>query len=98
MGQKRDMHLHYVQGQQCNTTTKPLCVYITITEHLSLVPRPLPPEERPGTHCLCMCKIFRYIFRIKLCALPCSYTEIILIKNTELSLFSDNLTCRTLLG
>ena len=20
----------------------------------SLVPRPLPPEERPGTHCSCM--------------------------------------------
>ena len=35
----------------------------------SLVPRPLPPEERPGTHCLRMRDIFRYIFRKKLRAL-----------------------------
>ena len=42
----------------------------------SLVPRPPPPpptEERPGTHCLRMRKIFRYIFRKKLHALPCPY-------------------------
>ena len=38
----------------------------------------------PGTHCLCMLKIFRYIFRKKLCALPCSYAEP--TKNTELTL------------
>ena len=41
----------------------------------SLVPRPLPLEERPGTHCLRMRKIVHYIFRKKLRALPCPYVE-----------------------
>ena len=40
-------------------------------EQASLIPRPLPPKERPGTHCLRMLEIFHYIFRKKLCALPC---------------------------
>jgi len=31
----------------------------------SLVPRPLPPEEWPGTHCLRMRVILRYILRKK---------------------------------
>ena len=42
---------------------------------ISLVPRPLPPEERPGTHCLRMREIFRHIFRKKLRVLPCPYAE-----------------------
>ena len=33
---------------------------------------PFPPEERPGTHCF---RIFHYIFREKLGALPCPYVE-----------------------
>ena len=33
---------------------------------VNLVPRPLSLEERPGSHCLCMPEIFRYIFRKKL--------------------------------
>ena len=41
----------------------------------SLMPRPLPHEEKPGTDCLHMRKIFRYIFRKKLCGLPCLYVE-----------------------
>ena len=41
----------------------------------SLVPRPLHLEKRPGTHCLCMHKIFRYIFCKKLRALSCLYAE-----------------------
>ena len=42
----------------------------------SLVPRPLPPpEERPGTHCLRMREIFRYIFLKKLHAFSCLYAE-----------------------
>ena len=35
----------------------------------SLVPRPLLPEERSGTHCSHMHKIFHSIFYKKLCAL-----------------------------
>ena len=46
----------------------PFCAKIKVST--SLVPRPLPPpEERPGTHCLRMCDIFRYIFHKKLRAL-----------------------------
>ena len=67
----------------------------------SLVPRPLSTEERPGTHCLCMREIFRYIFRKKLRALPCPYAED--YTNQEYRAFfeihsSDDLTYRTLLG
>ena len=69
----------------------------------SLVPRPPlppPPAERPGTHCLYMLKIFQYIFRKKLCGLPCPYAEH--YTNQEYRAFfkidsSDNLTYRTLL-
>jgi len=68
---------------------------------ISLVPRPLPPEERPGTHCLRMRKIFRYIFRKKLRTHPCPYAED--YTNQEYRAFfeihsSDDLTYRTLLG
>ena len=42
---------------------------------LASFPGPSPPEERPATHCLRMREIFRYIFRIKLRALPCPYAE-----------------------
>ena len=61
-------------------------LWLAIIVLLSLVPRPLPPEKRPGTHCLRMRKIFRYLFRKKLRALPCPYAEDYLTKNTELSL------------
>ena len=50
----------------------------------SLIPRPLPPEERPGIHCLCMCEVFHYIFHKKLCTLFACMQKIILTKNTEL--------------
>ena len=33
------------------------------------------PEERLGTHCLCMREIFPYIFCKKLHALPCQHVE-----------------------
>ena len=64
----------------------------------SLVPRPLLPEERPGTHCLRMLEIFRYIFRKKL---RCLYAED--YTNQEYRAFleldtSDDLTHRTQLG
>ena len=67
----------------------------------SLIPRPLSTEERPGTHCLHMREIFHYIFRKKLCALPCPYAED--YTNQEYRAFfelgsSNYLTCRTLLG
>ena len=67
----------------------------------SLIPRPLSTEERPGTHCLHMREIFHYIFRKKLCALPCPYAED--YTNQEYRAFfeldsSDDLTYRTLLG
>ena len=57
-----------------------ICVHCTVWQEpftwlSSLVPRPLPPEERPGTHCLCMREIFCYIFRKKLCVRPCPYAE-----------------------
>ena len=63
-------------------------------------PSPLP-EERPGTHCLRMCKIFRYIFRKKYRAHPCPYVDD--YTNQEYRAFfeldsSNDLTCRTLLG
>ena len=50
---------------------------------LASFPGPSPPEERPGTHCLRMREIFRYIFRKKLCALV-RIQKITLTKNTEL--------------
>ena len=67
----------------------------------SLVPRPLPSEERPGTHCLHMREIFRYNFHKKLRALPCPYVED--YTNQEYRAFfelvsSDDLTCRTYLS
>ena len=43
--------------------------------HTSLVPWPLAPKEKPGTHCLHMRKIFRYICCNKLCVLPCPNEE-----------------------
>ena len=48
----------------------------------SLVPRPLPPEERPGTHCLRMREISVKSF-VKICTLPCPYLA--KFKNTQLS-------------
>ena len=59
------------------------------------------PKERPGTHCLHMHKIFCYIFRKKLRALPSPYAED--YTNQEYRAFfdidsSDDLTNRTLLG
>ena len=67
----------------------------------SLDPRPLSPEERPGTHCLRMCKIFRYIFCKILCALHCPYAED--YTNQEYRAFfeldsSNDLSCRPPLG
>ena len=66
-----------------------------------VIPRPLPPEERPGTHCLRMRKIFHYIFCKKLHALTyfVSMRKIVLTNDTELSLksASSDLTCRILL-
>ena len=62
---------------------------------------PLPSKERPGTHCLCMCKIFCQIFHKRLHALPYPYVED--CTNQEYRAFfeldsSDELTCRALLG
>ena len=76
-------------------------VLISGSTNLSLVPRPLPPEERPGTHCLHMHEIFCFIFRKKLCALPCPYAED--YTNQEYRVFieihsSNDLTYRTMLG
>ena len=64
----------------------------------SLVPRPLPPEERPGTHCLRMREVF---FRKKLRALPCPYVED--YTSQEYRAFfeldsSNDLSCRPPLG
>ena len=58
----------------------------------SLIPRPLPPEERPGTRCLHMRELFHYIF--------CKKAE---DTNQEYRAFfdidtSDDLTYRILLG
>ena len=58
-------------------------------------------EERPGTHCLRMHEIFRYIFRKKLRAPPCPYADD--YTNQEYrAVFeihsSNDLTYRTLLG
>ena len=36
--------------------------HFNFTQHSSLVPRPLPPEERPGTHCLHM-RVISPVFR-----------------------------------
>ena len=63
-------------------------------------PQAPPPEERPGTHCLRIRKIFRYIFRKKLRTLPCPYAED--YTNQVYRAFfeidsSDDLTYRTLL-
>lgn len=44
-------------------------VWYCMLPSLSLVPRPLPPDKRPGTHCLCICEISCYIF---FCALTMS--------------------------
>ena len=76
-------------------------LWLAIIALLCLVPRSLLPEERPGTHCLRMRKIFHYLFRKKLCALPCPYVED--YTNQEYRAFfeldsSDDLTCRTPLG
>ena len=57
-----------------------------LRQSLASFPSPFPPKKRPGTHCSCMRKIFRYIFSKKLCALSCLYAIIILTKNTELPL------------
>ena len=43
-------------------------------------PQALPPEERPGAHCLRMCEIFSVKSFVHL---PCPYAE---AKNAELSL------------
>jgi len=32
-----------------------MCLSILCPTNTSLVTRPLPAEEKPGTHCLCMC-------------------------------------------
>ena len=66
-----------------------------------LCPQVPPPKERPGTHCLHMRKIFCYIFRKKLRALPSPYAED--YTNQEYRACfdidsSDDLTDRTLLG
>ena len=49
-----------------------VAVYTIIASSPGPSPPPPPPpnpEERPGTHCLRTCEIFRYIFRKKLHAL-----------------------------
>ena len=52
----------------------------------SLVPRPLPPEERPGTHCLRMREILRSFSVKSFVHFLVRMRKIILTKNTELSL------------
>ena len=65
-----------------------------LKQNTSLVPRPLLPEERPGTHCLCMC----VIFSVKsFMLLPCLYAEDYTNQEYRALFSSGNLTCRILL-
>ena len=50
---------------------------------MSLIPRPLPPKEMPGTHCLCMRKIFSVKSFLHFLV---HMRKIILTKNTKVSL------------
>ena len=66
----------------------------------SLVTRPLPQEERPGTHCLCMVETFHYIFRKKLGPLTLSVSGNDTNQEYRALFKMDsigNLTCRILL-
>ena len=65
-----------------------------LKHNTSLVPRPLLPKERPGTHCLCMC----IIFSVKsFMLLPCLYAEDYTNQEYRALFSSGNLTCRMLL-